>query len=109
MFLRSTVRNPANSAFKLYTPGGRARMTYKPASFVGTDLVAFVDGLMSVIVTPGTTAAVGSLTTPLISPEGACAPSGTTKRIAKSNAAADDRIVDLPVKWSYIARLCWMK
>src|SRR5262245_49580811 len=92
--LRSTARNPESSAFKLYTPGGIARRTYNPASFVNAVRTAFVDGLVNVTVTPGTSAPLGSLITPLISPVGACAARLKVNRLTKNNVANDRPNID---------------
>src|SRR5262249_29951353 len=85
MFFRSTARKPGSSTFRLYTPGGMARRTYNPASFVNAVRIAFVAGLVNVTVTPGTIAPLGSTTTPLMSPDGACAASLRVNRITKNN------------------------
>src|SRR5262245_52476937 len=89
IFFRSTARNPDSSAFRLYTPGGIARRTYSPASFVNAVRTAFVAGLVNVTVTPGTSAPLGSLTTPLMSPVGACAARLKVNRITKNNVTND--------------------
>ena len=54
-------------------PGWIAGITYSPDSLVWSSRTALVPWLVSVIVTPGIGAPLGSVTTPLISPEGVCA------------------------------------
>src|SRR5262245_14749338 len=94
IFFRSTERNPESSTFRLYTPGGMARSTYNPASFVNAVRTAFVAGLVNVTVTPGTSAPLGSPTTPLMSPVGACATSPVVNTITKNNVANERPNID---------------
>src|SRR5215510_14985508 len=99
MFFRSTARNPESSAFRLYRPGGIARRTYNPASFVNAVRIALVAGLVNSTITPGTSAPLGSLTTPLISPVGACAARLKVNRITKNKVVNKRPNIDtsLPV------------
>src|SRR5436309_8418401 len=93
--LRSIVRKPVNSAFTLYAPGGSAGTVYSPASFECTTRVALVAGLVTVMVTPGTTEPLGSSTTPLISPAGAWARQGATATARITKHAGRDFMGDL--------------
>src|SRR5262249_58014898 len=108
IFFRSTARNPESSTFRLYTPGGMARRTYSPASFVNAVRTAFVAGLVNVTVTPGTSAPLGSLTTPLISPVGACAARLKVNRITKNKVVNKRPNIDtsLPVGAVYDRPSC---
>jgi hypothetical protein len=65
---RTTVLNPLSSYVILYSPGGTAGKRYVPSSPVVAVRTPCIEGLDTVIVTPGRTAPVPSLILPLIEP-----------------------------------------
>src|SRR5262249_52305286 len=79
---------------------------YSPASFVNAVRTAFVAGLVNVTVTPGTSAPLGSLTTPLMSPVGACAARLKVNRITKNKVVNKRPNIDtsLPCRGGHILR-----
>src|SRR5262245_60376029 len=59
---------PGSSAARLYTPTVSSGITKSPVSFVIAVLLIFVPALVTVTLTPGKTAPLGSLTVPRIVP-----------------------------------------
>src|SRR5207247_11343141 len=80
------VRKPVISTLRLDRPGCSAGKLYTPASLLMAVRVKLVDGLVTVMVAPGTTAPLASRTTPVISPW-VCAPRTAGRRKTSDNPA----------------------
>src|SRR3954447_8462779 len=70
---RSTALNPVPFIESAYSPGSRFWRLKRPLASVVSSLVCPVPTFLAVTWTPGTTAPVGSVTTPTIDPYKACA------------------------------------
>ena len=93
---RVVVLNPGSVALTLYRPGASSGTAKKPSAPVTTTRVWVVPWLTTSTVTPGTTAPVSSLTTPVIPPV-ACAiaaRTGTSTRSMTSISSLDTRAID---------------
>src|SRR5262249_6247004 len=62
------VLNPGSSKVTPYVPGGTAGKRYSPSGFVTAVCTPIIAGLLTVTVTPGSTAPLESATLPLIVP-----------------------------------------
>src|SRR5213593_1891208 len=71
---RTTLLKPVYSAVKVYWPGANCGIAYSPLSFTTTVRLSFVPVLVIVIIAPGTTAPVSSVTCPTTVARNPCAP-----------------------------------
>src|SRR5262245_55793282 len=80
---RTTLLKPAYSAVRVYCPGAICGIAYSPLSFTVTLRLSLVPILVIVIIAPGTTAPVSSVTRPTIVARTPCAAEiDTNRRIA---------------------------
>src|SRR5437763_2631472 len=80
---RTTLLKPVYSAVNVYWPGASCGIEYSPLSLTTALRLSFVPVLVTVIVAPGTTAPVSSVTRPTTVARNPCAPRiETTKKIA---------------------------
>src|SRR4051794_18926953 len=89
---RSTALNPVPFIESAYSPGSRFCRLKRPLASVVSSFVCPVSTFLAVTWTPGTTAPVGSVTTPTIEPYKACA------RAACGNAADSSMAQTMPTK-----------
>src|SRR5215510_6916073 len=76
---RTTLLKPAYSAVRVYCPGAICGIAYSPLSFTVTLRLSLVPILVIVIIAPGTTAPVSSVTRPTIVARTPCAARIDTK------------------------------